>query len=247
MTNKFTDLLKESVEIQLLKFLPSQYFLLIGNQARIKIVFKHNFRDQSKEDDFTDLSLNMMFLELLDYQLQKYNKVMAKNRKNNGEGNLNAYVKSTHSATKSKLNGHIYSSANEELKFNDEDGHDGDLFKENSDCFEFILPGFLVRLFKIEGISRMSHDDRYYSVMVFQRYIRRRRILKKDKDQNTHEKYFRNVHGVLPTANLKERQIIMNSFSVFMRNNLVVDSKTFLQTTIAQKYRKKILSDTKNK
>lgn len=93
----------------------------------------------------------------------------------------------------------------------------------------------------------MSHDDRYYSVMVFQRYIRRRRISKKDKDPSGNEKYYKNIHGVLPAANLKERQIMTNSFSIFMRNNLVVDSKLFLQTTMAQKYRKKILSDTKNK
>ena len=133
MTNRFVDVLKETVEIQLLKFLPSQYFLIVGNLRRIKIVLKHNFRDKSKEDDFTDLSQNLMFLELLNYQVHKYNKVIAKRRKANMEGGMNAYIKSTHSATKSKMNNQIYSSHNEDHKEFDEDTQYVDLIRENSD------------------------------------------------------------------------------------------------------------------
>ena len=93
----------------------------------------------------------------------------------------------------------------------------------------------------------MSHDDKYYSVMVFQRYIRRRRLARKDKDISDNDRYFKNNHGVLPAANLKERQIITNSFSSFIRTNLIVDSRIFLSATLASKNRKKILNESKNR
>jgi len=215
---------------------------------RIKIVYKHAFRDQSKEDDYTDLSQNLFFLELLNHQIHKYfMRVKAKQSRTNGEGSMNAYIKSTaNSGTKSKMNGQIYSSNNEEHKYIDEDTQIVDLIKENSDAFEYMIPGYLIRISRIDGISKMSHDDRYYSVMIFQRYIRRRRLSKKEKETDKNDRYV-NSYGVLPAANLQERQIICNSFSQFVRNNLVVDSKTFVQSAMTPSTRKKILSETKNR
>jgi hypothetical protein len=245
MTTKFTELLKETVEIYLLKFLPSQYFLVVGNMQRIKILFQHNFRDKSKEDEFTDLSQNLMFLEFLNHQIFKYNTVHGKNRtyRDDPRGNQ----KSTHSATKSKMNYPINSSVNEDNKDTDEAMRHIELLKESSDTFEFTLPGYLIRVSKIDGIPRMSHDDRYYTVMVFQRYIRRRRTSKKDKDPSNKERFLTNSYGTLPAANLKERQIITNTFTKFIRTNLVVDSKTFLSTTLGSEQRKKILKETRTR
>lgn len=93
----------------------------------------------------------------------------------------------------------------------------------------------------------MSHDDRYYSVMVFQRFIKRRRTAKKDKDPSNQERFLANNYGTLPAANLKERQTITNTFTKFIRTNLVVDSKTFLSTTLGSIQRKKILKETRNR
>lgn len=131
MTAKFTELLKETVEIYILKFLPSQYFLVVGNMQRIKVLFQNNFRDKSKEFEFTDLSQNMMFLEFLNHQICQYNKVNSRKQTNREDHRGNQ--KSTHSATKSKMNYPINSSVNEDNKDIDEDTRYLDLLKENQD------------------------------------------------------------------------------------------------------------------
>lgn len=125
MTNKFTQVLKDTVEIQLLKFIPSQYMLVIGNHQRIKVMYQYSFRDQSKEDDYTDLTQNLMFLEYLNHQIKKLNKAGTKRQFSRNDDNGK---KSTHSATKSKMNHPIASDGDEEVKVDD-----ADLLAENDD------------------------------------------------------------------------------------------------------------------
>ena len=234
------------MEIHLLKFLPSQYFLVVGNTRRVKIMYQYSFRDQSKEDDFTDLSQNLRFLECLNHRIFKLNtshKSGRRQTKNGDDGGR--YIKSTHSATKSKMNQHIDSAVNEDRKNIDEDIEYIDMAKENEGSVEFVIPGYLVRISKIHGVTRMSNDDRYYSVMVFQRYIRRRRTHKKDKDPSGNEKYHKFNGHIFPAINMKDRQLVSSSFTTFIRNNLVVDSNTFLKATLGSKQRKKILAATR--
>lgn len=56
INTKFNDFLNETIQIQLLKFLPLQHFVVINNSERMKIVQKYNFKDQSCEEDFVDVS-----------------------------------------------------------------------------------------------------------------------------------------------------------------------------------------------
>jgi len=90
-----------------------------------------------------------------------------------------------------------------------------------------------------------SGGDVYYSVIVFQRYIRRRRKAKKDKDPKGPEKVYKIGSSKFPITNIKERQLILNSFNAYIKNNLVVNRDTFLKAAVGSKQRKKILAETK--
>jgi len=142
-TNKFTEYLKETVEIHMLKFLPSQYILVFANPQRAKIMYNYNFRDQSKEDEYSDLSQNLWFLQLLNYHIQKLEKEGLNGRSRKGEDTNRPFIKSTHSGTKSKMNQHIDSA--EDRKNSDEDSEYFEIMKENKNTFEFTISGFVIR------------------------------------------------------------------------------------------------------
>lgn len=245
MTNKFTEYLKETVEIHVLKFLPSQYFLVQSNQQRSKILYKYNFRNQSIEEEYSDLSQNSMYLESLNYHIQKIARSDFGVKNKRPEENGRPIVKSTHSGTKSKMNQHIDTIENEDRKNSDEDTEYYEFLKENQSSFEFTIPGFVTRIKQIRGVPKPSHGDAFYSVIVFHRYVRRRRTARKDKDPKGEEKVNKLGWSSFPVTNLKERQLIMNSFNSFIRNSLVVDKDSLLKVTIGTKQRKRILAATK--
>jgi len=242
LLNNFTEYLKQTVEIHLLKFLPSQFFLLTKSKGGIKIVYKYSFRDQSKEDDYTDISKNLEFLKFLHYQIHNFTLRKERPSKKRKKDTARKEFKSTHSATKSKMNQNIDSVGLEDRKMLEDDSEYYNLVKNNADTIEFIIPGFLIRATKM---SEITAGKEYFSIMIFQRYIRRRRSARKSKDPPESERYHKFGSCIFPAANIKDRHLITSSFSMFIKNNLVVDRKTFMKATISTKQRKKIIAATR--
>ena len=100
------------------------------------------------------------------------------------------------------MNQNIDSEGLEDRKLLDEDSEYSNLLKDNSDSVEFIIPGFLIRITKI---NKMYPGKQYFSVAVFQRYIRRRRTTRKSKDPPNNEKYHRIGNNIFPSYNIKDR------------------------------------------
>ena len=170
--------------------------------AQIKIIYKYSFRDQSKEDDYTDLSKNLMFLKFLHYQIYNFSLKDEKPKRHRRDESARKEFKSTHSGTKSKMNQNIDSEGIEDRKLLEEDSEYSNLIKDNSDSLEFIIPGYLVRITKI---NKMYPGKQYFSVAVFQRYIRRRRTTRKSKDPPNSEKYHKIGNNIFPSYNIKDR------------------------------------------
>jgi hypothetical protein len=186
-----------------------------------------------------------MYLESLNYHILKIAQSDFGMKNRRPDEKSRPYIKSTHSGTKSKMNQHIDTLENEDRKNSDEDTEYYEFLKENQSCFEFTIPGFVTRIKRIRGVPKPSHGDSFYSVIIFHRYVRRRRTARKDKDPKGEEKVNKLGWSSFPITNLKERQLIMNSFDSFIRNSLVVDKDSLLKVTVGTKQRKRILAATR--
>lgn len=242
-SDKFSSNLKDTIEVQLLKFLPSQAFVVIGNFDYIKLLFGYNFRDNLKSD-CTDLSMNLRFLNLLHYNIKHYqsrNDKLPKTARSNGNNRPRYENKTTHSATKSRMNQVIDSDKEDSKNLDDDESGIALIYEENSNSLEFCMPGYLIRITQIENVPPMRKRERCFSVLVFQRYIRRRRTFRKNKDQDPNERCYKIGRSMFPSANISDRHIIAQSMNNFIESHMNVDQDTFLKACMGSNERRKII------
>jgi hypothetical protein len=159
-SDKFNSHLKDTTEIQLLKFLPSQFFLAVSNSEYTKLTYRYNFRDHLK-NDYSDFSMNVSFLGLLHYHINNFwmkskTQNRAKNRNNHGR-NEN---KTTNSGTKSRMMNNPVEDDSKQI--DDDESGLAAIIDENSSSMEFTLPGFLIRINQTEGMQPFKNREHYF-------------------------------------------------------------------------------------
>lgn len=236
--DKFNTYLKDTVEVQLLKFLPSQFFIALSSQDHTKLVYDYNFRD-NLNNDHIDFSQNGDFLRLVHYYINNYdlrdktvNKSKPRNNTHRGE------LKTTQSATKSRM---MNNPVEDSKHLEDDEYNASGIIEDNSNSIEFCISGVLVRILQIENMPVTKTKETFYLIVVFQRYIRRRRTMKRARDPDPNDRCYTINKCRFPTVNITDRRIICSSLSKFVEISLVVDRDTFLRVGIEPSQRKKIL------
>ena len=234
--DKFNTYLKETIEVQMIKFIPSQFFITLSNKDHTKLVYEYNFTDNLNKEH-VDLTHNYEFLKLVHHYINNYelsDKTALKNKSLGSNKNIDLKLQQT--ATKSRM---MNNPVEDSKHLEDESLCIA--IEDNCNSLEFCFSGILVRILKIDNMPITKTNETFYLIVVFQRHMKRRRTIKQDKEPNPNNRCYVINKCVFPSKNISDRRIICSSLSKFIEIGLVVDVETFLRVGMEPAQRNKIL------